>query len=649
MATKIFQKATAQQFGRKHPLVNQESHDKLLQYVLDRIRYGRYVRDSMKDRFTNIDKDMAAFVKLDEKDKKRARDNRAGRGPKVTQVDIPLAAAKIDEMLTYLMTVFFPQDGMYAAYSNYKQQPVANGLAILLNTNAKRRGHYRKCAKFLYDALKYNYAAMLIEWKEDKGAKLERDLAGGGMSVRKDQVVSRGNELINIDMYNFIADPSVHPVDLPTKGEFVATVKMLSKYTAKKLAAAGQFWNADVWLENVPTARYEFWVEPPTLRYDISVTNGQNDWFKFALGDQYSTIGGGIELVSIYISLNPFDFGLTEEKELQIWRVDIINGQHIVAAEYMNNAHEELPVVVAVPSEDMMGMQMRSPAETLTDLQRFCSFLLNIHQSASRKALWGLTVYNPNVVDMSGHEDDVAGLVSMKTNSLNTSVNDAVKQFIDAPKTDGTMTTIQHVLDLMETILPTNQLKQVADLQRATQFQAAATVQAADRRHFKLAKLIDDQAFSRLRRQEVYNLTQYQPTVEIVGPGGQPITVNPAEFDQNTLEETIGSGLQNMDKMTYMSYMQNLLNSLLQSPQASQQLDILGLINYMSNLAGDKTDLTQFRLQPQQPMQQPVQDPDAAQEQAEGKPSTAEEEQEMKQYASQMQAVQNLQRMKIGG
>lgn len=640
-----FQKATAQQFGRLHPLVNKDSHDKLLNYCLDRIRYGRYVRDSMKDRFTNIDKDLAAFVKLGDNDKKRMRDNRSGRGPKVVPVDIPIAAAKIDEMLTYLLTVFFPQDGMYSAYTSYTKQPVANSIAMLLNNNARKRGHYRKCAKFLFDTLKYNYGALLIEWREDKGAKLTRNVLGD-VKVNKDEIISRGNDLVNVDMYNFIADPSVHPVDIPTKGEFVATVKMLSKYAATRMAACGQFWNADAWLHNVPTARYEFWVEPPTVRYDYSAANGQIDWFKFALGDQYSTIGGGVELVTIYISLNPHDFNLAPEQEMQIWRVDIINGQHIVAAEHMNNAHEELPVVVAVPNEDMLGLQLRSPAESLTDLQRFASFLLNIHQSACRKALWGLTVFNPQLVDMAGHEDDVAGLVSLRTNALDTPVNQAIAQFNSAPNTDHTMATIEQVLQLMETILPTNQLKQVADLQRATQFQAAATVQAADRRHYKLAKLLDDQVFARLRRQEVYNLMQYQPEVDVPGPDGQMVRVNPAQFEESQIEETIGSGLQSMDKITYMAYLQNLINSVLQSQQAASQIDILALLNYMSNLAGDKTDLTQFRLQPQ-----PQQDPDAVQEPmeaAQGKQSPEEEKAEMAQYASQLQAAQNIQRMRGG-
>lgn len=630
---RLYQKATRQQFGSQHPLVNEDNHDKLLAYVKDRLDFGRPVRDSLRTRLTNIDKDLAAFVKLDDVDKKRMRDNRSGKGPKVVQVDLPLAMAKIDEMLTFLMTVFFPQDGMYSAYTNYTQQPVANGLAQILNVNAKKRGHYRKTAKFLFDALKYNIAAMAVEWQEDKAAKIGRDLTGG-VQVKKDEVSWRGNELTNIDIYNFIFDPTVQPVDLPKKGEFASIIKMYSKYAVKRMAAQGTLWNADEWLDSSNAAVATYWVPPPTVRYDYNADAGQIDWFKFALGDSASSVGGGLELATTYIMLNPAEFGLSQDNEMQVWRIIMVNGQHIAACDRMNNAHEELPVVVAVPNEDQLGLQQRSPAENLTDLQRFASFNLNIHQQASRKALWGLTVYNPNLIDMSGHEDGVAGTVSMKTNALDKPVDQAIKQFNDAPKTDGTMPTIEKCIELMEVILPTNQLKQVADLQRATEFQAAATVQASNRRHYKLAKIIDDQAFSSLRRQEVMNTVQYQPQVTIPGPDGQPMVINPAQFDETQIEAAIGAGLQSMDKLMYIGYIQQIINSILQSQQAIAEIDILGLLNYMSSLVGDKTDLTQFRKQ--LPPQQPQVDPNQPQQQE----MTPEQQQA---YISQLQATQNLQ------
>ena len=41
-----------------------------------------------------------------------------------------------------------------------------------------------------------------------------------------------------------------------------------------------------------------------------------------------------------------------------------------------------------------------------------------------------------------------------------------------------------------------------------------------------------------------------------------------------------------------------MINSVLQSQQAIEEIDIVGLLNYYTTLMGDQTDLNQFRKKP---------------------------------------------------
>ena len=40
---------------------------------------------------------------------------------------------------------------------------------------------------------------------------------------------------------------------------------------------------------------------------------------------------------------------------------------------------------------------------------------------------------------------------------------------------------------------------------------------------------------------------------------------------------------------------QDVINTIVQSQQASQQIDVTGLINYWTSFIGDKTDFSQFK------------------------------------------------------
>lgn len=589
-----------QALPKDHPFNDPLNHDKLLRHCIERIQLARETRDQFAIRLRTVDLDINGFLRLSEEDKERLRHNRQGRSPKPIAVNLPLVLAKIDELLTFLLEVFWPNEGMYSAYATKKNQPIANGFSQLLNKQAERKQHYHKFARFLFDALKYNFGALEVCWCVDKGYKLTNDAA---KRVKKEDYVWEGNDITNIDLYNFFWDPSVHPVDIPTKGEYCAYVELVSKFMAKKLQAGGYLHGVDRFIDNVNDYSVSYYYEKPIVRFDYNSYTGSVDWMRFASGGKYQTIGTGIELITMYIWLDPSEYGLSTDEEYQIWRIVLANHQYVVHAEHMNNAHNEIPVKITVPYADGLGLQMKSAAEQIMDFQRFASFLMNVHQTASRKSLYGKLIYDPSMIDM-GAEDEVGGRFPVNPAGYGKDLSKSFINLTDTPKTEKTLEDIKAIMEMMEVVMPTNILKQVADLDRATTYQAAATVQGANRRSLKLAKVIEDQAVRGMKFQMMYNVLQYQKAITIIDQTGNEVQVDPSQFREIEIEFAVSAGLQNLDKLMVIHLMQEVINSVLQSQQAAQEIDIVALLNYWTNLIGDKTDLNQFRRQQPTPQQQ---------------------------------------------
>jgi len=148
---------------------------------------------------------------------------------------------------------------------------------------------------------------------------------------------------------------------------------------------------------------------------------------------------------------------------------------------------------------------------------------------------------------------------------------------------------------LMQKILPTDMLKQVTDLQRATKYQAAATVQGANRRNLKIAQILESQAFALGSTIQVYNIMQYQKAVNIFDQQGNIVEIDPAQLRDEDVHIVAGAGLRGLDKMIIAESLTEILQFLVQSPQAAAEADIMEIINYITSLIGDYTDFNQFK------------------------------------------------------
>jgi hypothetical protein len=574
--------------------IDDKKHLVLLQHLQDRLKFGNQPRNNLVNLYTEIDKELAGFIVLDEDDEQRKADRKLGKGALPTESIIQLAITQLDECVTYLMSVFAGDD-MYAAIAPEDQLAQAQALALVLEKHGTWFKHYKVYARMMLDMLRYNIGGCTVEWQQILGNKIG-NTEQKTPEIKTRQALFAGNKLTPIDTYNFIYDISVEPSELAQFGEFFATIELKTKFRIRKMMFNNEMYATEEMLTSQQSVA-RWYKTRPVLRNDI-VADGGTNWFNFLTathGAPGAEVGANLELVTMSIWIVPKDLGLGASTEMEIWQFKLLNDTTIVFGAPLKNAHSLLPAALARIIDDGYDAETKGYAEMLLPYQRFASFQLNTHQAATRKKLYGLTLYDEEMIPLMASADALGGRVPVKRNSQDKPLSAAVHVINDTPETSRTLDDIDKMDDLMQKILPTDILKQVTSLERATTYQSAATVQGSNRRNLKMAHLINSQCLEPMRFMMLYNVLEKQENIDIMNAEGELITVDVAQLRDSDLEFKIADGLKGLDKLSMVEFMKDMLNALLQSSVANESIDVVQVIDHVSSIMGDETDFSQFK------------------------------------------------------
>jgi hypothetical protein len=589
-------------------LRNTAKEKELVKYIMDRVKLSDEERKRRSTRAQNIDVQLSGFIALSKDDMKRKQANESGKSPKPTDHNLPLAEAQLDEAVTYLMSVYAPEMDIFEAVAPADKQKLAKALTTETNKQSQKGQYYRHFAKALLNSLKYNFAGITCYWEKQTGLKFVAE--PGGTVSKKIDTIWEGNVLASVDIYNFFYDTSVHPVDLPMLGEFFATCERKTPFRVRKMAQDKQLFGINRYVEELfgdgmraSDNVNSFYIEPPSVRDEQNgASSNKTNWAAMlrATGEDTKESVPGIEFVHYVGWINPKSLGLNNDDKLQLWRITVANSKYITFAVKLEDTHGMLPIAMACPSEDDLKTEQRSHAEKLIPLQHFASFLLNAHQAATRKAIYGISVFNQNLFPGLDKDNDelIGALIPFRSTSTDIDIDKAFRHYNASPGTEQNVQQIGEILQIMQKILPTDLARQVADLERATKYQAAATVQAGNRRQLKIARIIHDQCISVLKFQILYNIYANMTSLSYIDPAGQRVDIPISDCVAAEVEYDISTGLKGLDRLMMLEIMKDVVNGILQSQQGIAEIDIVKLLDYYFSLAGDRTDLNQFRKAP---------------------------------------------------
>lgn len=595
--------------GGGHPFKNEKVHEKLLGYLRGRLWYGKENRDRHLDRLVRTDKKVAGWIRQSREDRIRQTQQDDEGTPLVTEMNLPLAFVHLDDIMTYYAQTFAPNRGMFYHTAKPDETDPSVQIVTKMNNDAIQSGAYREVLQGLFSLLKYNEGGYFVNWTRENGPTL---VDNGRETTMEMQIRWQGNKMEAVDNYNLFRDESVPPHRLHTDGEFVAKAELRSHYWLQHKASQGVFYNVDKALadENELSSLTYYRHPPAEAQMSAGDNNSGTDWVAVLAESSGYTKASGYELVTIYIKLNPTQFGLIpggrKEREsrnrYEVWRFTILNDQYIIDATAMNNIHGYLPCFLGTMNDDIMGSTQKSVAEIITPLQDFASFLVNTHVKASRARLYGTTVYDPTVIDLSQiPKGEVSARLAMKPAGYGKDIRSAIFQLNSDMDTERTLGDLEAVMGLVNQFFPTQSLpSQIASIDRAVDSQVAAVQQGANRRQQKSARLLDDTIFRNVRFAMYYNIIQYNPAEEEITDvfTGQVTKLNITELRQSNLPYIIGQGLKAIDRMAAAGMLQNIIFALIQAPQAAQGLDILALIDYWTSMIDIDIDMKQFRLAP---------------------------------------------------
>lgn len=600
--------------GVNHPFRNPKNHKLLLEYVQQRLMEGKEFRDARLARLVSADKKVAGWMRHTDEDQARVNKMESTGQPQGVTMNLPLSFVHLDDMMTYFATTFAPNRGMFYHSATPDDTSEATQIVTLMNNHAIYAGYFREVLLTILSILKYNSGGFHVAWSSDMGPKLQKSANGTDEVVEETRW--QGNRLEAIDLYNFFYDNTVHPTKLHQDGEYAAMVTRRSQYWLQEKASRGLFYNCESALAaGEKTGEFTYYRNPPQEAHLDSghASRGGVDWVGI-LTQRDSMATGDHELATVYIRLNPTEFGLIDgnassRDHYELWRFTVLNNATIVDATFMSNIHGFIPCFMGVINDDLMGTSQKSWAEVLSPLQDFASFLLNTHVYATRKNIWGLTAYDPSAIDLKSiPEGEVSARIPLKPAAQGKDIRQFIWEASGTLDTKQTMQDMEGVMNLINQFFPTQALpSQIASIDRAVDSQVAAVTQGANRRQQKAARLLDDTLFRNMRFAMYYNIIQYQPeTSEVM----DFFTGKTVQIDLNALRNTnlpyiIGQGLKAIDRQAAVSMMQQIIFALIQAPQAAQGIDILGLIDYWTSMMDVDVNMKQFVIQ------QPAVDPNA--------------------------------------
>ena len=608
------------QVHASHPFRNHDNHEALLDYVTARLDGDKTNRDSRVAKYAQTDRDVAAWIRLSEEDQKRQAKHARDGTPVSHEVSLPLTWVHIDDMMTYYAQTFAPNRGMFYHTAEPDQTTEAAQLVSIMNNHAIYGSYYRHLLRAIFNLMKYNVGGVIPEWAIEYGPKLvmnEQEQA-----AVTSQVVFAGNKIQAIDMYNLFYDPAVEASCLYKDGEWFGLAEMKSHYWLKSKCLEGVYFNCEDILDGESNNfTSEYYKDPPVeakLEFAGDGSGSRVNWFQYMAGSDGYLVNNAFELVTVYIRINPNDFGLVDgnrdakaaRNRYEVWKVTICNGEKIIGCQYMNNIHNYLPAMIGVIHDDFMRDATKAPAEILNPLQQFSSFLLNAHVKATRKNIFGTTYYDPSCIDMDKiPEGEVAARVPIKAQGWGKDIRQMVQRDDHVLDTKQTLSDLESMLGIIDQFFPTQSLpSQIAGIDRAVDSQVAAVQQGSNRRQHKGARLIDDTMMRPLRFALYYNIVQYLPDGQNIADyfSGKQQKVDLTALRDTSLVHLIGQGLKAIDRQQVATQMQQIIFALIQAPAVAERIDLLAMLDHWTSMMDIDTNMKQFELPPQ-----PVVDPNA--------------------------------------
>ncbi len=530
--------------------------------------------------------------------------NRYGDADKLQNITVPVVMPQVEAAVAYQSSVFLTGNPIFESVASPQFEDEALQLNTIIEDQATRGGWVRELQLFIRDGLKYNICAIECNWDSIVTAALETDLTYSATEAKPKSVIWEGNILKSLPMYNTFYDTRCLPVDIPSQGEFVGYVRLLSRVALKdfinklpsklidNIIPAFESGLGSTGGGSTPQTFYIPQINPQALlNRDPRASTNWDSWAGIANPNPNIQYKNMYELRTLYGRIIPSDFGLRvpSANTPQVWKFIFVNDV-LIYAERQTNAHNLIPVLFGQPLEDGLGYQSKSLASTATPFQQASSTLLNQSFAASRKAIFDRMVYDPSKIrEADINNPSPTSKIPVRPAAYGKSVSEAYAQIPFRDDQSGTvMQKIGQLASFTDEATGRNRSQRgLFTKGNRTKEEYVDTMANASGRDQCISMLLEAQVFTPLKELIKINILQYQGGTTLYSEAEQtPVNIDPVALRKAVLNFKMADGLNPVNKQIDSDTLQVAMQTMGASPAIAAGYNITPLFSYLMKTQG---------------------------------------------------------------
>lgn len=592
---------------------NTPQHQKVIEYLQDRIRYSEQQMSGFYSRWNASEKKVQAYISLPDYENQLKHINDSGAPPAIVSVTVPYSYATIWTIVTYLIHTFCGQKPIFPV-STYKAEAVesASYMETMLQFNADHSRLILHLIQWFIDAEIYGVGAVRCLWDEEyrnttiwtpqsPGGMIAPNMQPQLMRAKQNKKFYEGNKVQNIDPFLFLPDPRVPMSEVARRGEYVFWRSFEGKHSLLRAQAQG----ALKWVDTIGD-------EPADLRkYTGSIGGSMRSLVAKGVaiaGDRVTRDARAKPFVQIEqgtVDLIPKELGLGPSSQPEKWLFSIANARQIVQAEPLDYNHDRHPVAVIEPSSFGYAFGQPGTMDFLGPIQDSLSWFINSHIHNVRLALNNMWLVDPSMVEIQDLKTPGPGkIIRLKRSAYGQDLKSALMQLPVQNVTQNHIESMQVFLRMGDVLSAVNDnLKGIQDSGgRKTATEVRTAGEAGASRLAARARYISAQGMVDLADQMSQNIQQMQTMeyyLQVVGQKGLEHPLGMATITPQMLAGDfhfpVSDGTLPVDKAALLSTWKEIWMAIVQNPLLSQQYDAGRLFEFLAELGGAK-NISQFKI-----------------------------------------------------
>lgn len=577
-------------------LKNPETHARVKNYLLERIRFSEQEVNKLKARWKVNDKKYQAYITLADWEKQLKNLTDSGAPPRVVSIVVPYCFATINTIVTYLAHTFTGRRPIFQVTSRKAgSTDAAMNMEIKLQYDADHTRLVKQLFQFLHDGQQYGVGILRCQWLREEKLRTRTvegvDINGNPYKgkQRERMVVFEGNEIASIDPYKFLPDPRVAMCEVNRKGEFVFWKDTAGKHYLKKLEQQGSVFDVD----RIPVMESNPFGDND-LTSDRSLRTGGDELGGYRTSQQNS-INNFITLHQGSIEIIPAELGLGSSEYPEKWLFTIANKSRIIQAQPLELDHDMHPVVVSEPYTTGYSFGQLGMTDYLGSIQDTMSWLVNSHMDNVRTALNNMFVIDPSRIELQDVREPGAGkLIRAKKAAYGQDISRAIQQFAVQDVTHRHMEDFQlftRIGDSMSSI--TDNLRGIQSAGgRKTATEVRTAGEAGASRLASLARVISAQAIVDLTEQMSLNNQQLLTDeffAQVVGQDGikKHTQIAPEQLIGD-FHYPINDGTLPIDRVAMVDVWKDIFMGVSQDQELRGRFNLVEMFKHIAELGGAK-------------------------------------------------------------